>query len=120
MASPRIRTLIINTEQPQHLVMFWSSFLEVDIKQDDPGSGIVWLQPDTDGGVNLGFQRVHAKLGHHTETHLDIAVSGLDHALRRIEELGGRLVQRNTLDSGFEWRVCADPDGNEFCIFVGH
>jgi predicted enzyme related to lactoylglutathione lyase len=120
MASPRIRTLIINTEQPQHLVMFWASFLEVDIKEGDADSGIVWLNPDTDGGVNLGFQRVHAKLGHHTETHLDISVSGLEHAQRRIEELGGRLVQRHALDHGFEWRVCADPDGNEFCIFTEH
>jgi hypothetical protein len=29
-------------------------------------------------------------------------------------------VQRHTLDHGFEWRVCADPDGNEFCIFTEH
>jgi predicted enzyme related to lactoylglutathione lyase len=118
MPSPRIRTVVINTEQPQHLVMFWSSFLEVDIQQDDEDEGIVWLKPDTEGGVKLALQRVHAKLGHHTETHLDISVSGLASAQRRIEELGGRLVQRHTLDNGFEWRVCADPDGNEFCIFV--
>lgn len=120
MPSPRIRTIIINTEQPQHLVTFWSSFLGVEIQKDEPDSGIVWLCPDTEGGVNLGFQRVHAKLGHHTEMHLDIAVAGLDRAQRRIEDLGGRLVQRNTLDHGFEWRVCADPDGNEFCILLDH
>lgn len=117
MAKPHLRTVIINTEQPQHLVTFWSSFLEVDIRHDDEEAGIVWLEPDTDGGVGIGLQRVHAKLGHHTEVHLDIAVPHLDRAQRRIEELGGKLVQRHTSPNGFEWRVCADPDGNEFCIF---
>ncbi len=71
VAHARIRTIIINSEQPDLLVGFWSRLLGVAVLEHDDEAGIVWLAPDTEGGVNLGFQ----------------------------------------------WRVMADPDGKEFCIF---
>lgn len=110
--------MIVNSTDIERLATFWSQVLGVERSEHDPEAGIIWLRADTPGGVNLGFQRVDRKLGHHTETHLDIAVDDLDEAERRIERLGGRLVRRSRLANGFEWRVLADPDGNELCIFV--
>jgi len=114
---PRLRTVIINTTDSAALAAFWAGFMGVDVRKADPGAGIVWLRPDTEGGVNLGFQQVAAKLAAHTETHLDISVDDLDATQRAIESLGGSVVKVNRLQNGFEWRVMADPDGNEFCIF---
>ena len=47
--------------------------------------------------------------------HLDIEVSDLDEALRRVTSVGGRLVTRVDNEFG-SLVVCADPDGNEFCL----
>lgn len=118
MALGRIRTVIVNTTRPPELAAFWSALLGVDVAVDDPTAGIIWLRPDTEGGTNLGFQRVDHPRSGRTETHVDVAVDDLDDAQRRIEQLGGRVVSINRLADGFEWRVVTDLDGNEFCIFV--
>lgn len=116
MPSPRIVTVIVNSEQPDRLVEFWRAFFQTEVQFS--GAGITWLKPTAEGAVNLGVQQVERKLGGHTETHLDIAVDDLDGAQAVVEELGGRLEAVHRLDNGFEWRVMRDPDGNEFCIFV--
>ncbi len=119
VAHAHIRTIIVNSERPEALVAFWSDILGVEVAERDDEASIVWLAPDSEGGVNLGFQRVAAKLATHTEVHVDVSVDDLDATERTVIELGGALVKRNMLASGFQWRVMADPDGNEFCIFRG-
>lgn len=119
MPSPRIRTVILNARDVEAMVAFWSAFLEVPVQERDDESGIVWLAPHTDGGVNIGIQRVDHALAPVTQVHLDVAVDDLDAATASIERLGGRLVKVNRLAGGFEWRVVADPAGHELCIFRG-
>ena len=48
--------------------------------------------------------------------HLDIEVSDLEQALKRVETLGGRLVNRVPNPGVGPFVICADPDGNEFCL----
>jgi predicted enzyme related to lactoylglutathione lyase len=120
MTSPRIRTIIINAEDPAVVVAFWAAFLDVTVQDADDDAGIVWLRPQTVGGVNLGVQRVEHAPSAGTEVHVDIAVDDLDQAMATVEGLGGRLRQANRLENGFEWRVMCDPAGHEFCIFVEH
>ena len=114
---PHIRTVIINAEDQPRLLAFWSGLLDVAIRGPQDQS-IVWLEADTPGGVNLGIQQVASKIGTHTEAHVDVAVEDLDAAQQRIEDLGGRLVQVHRTGDGFTWRVVADPEDNEFCIFA--
>ena len=118
MPSPRIRTVVINAEDPALLVAFWSGFFDVEVREDDPESGIVWLQPSSPGGVSIAIQRVAEHSVPTTHVHLDVAVDDLDLATATIERLGGRVNKVNRLDNGFEWRVVQDPVGHEFCIFV--
>ena len=47
--------------------------------------------------------------------HIDIDVSDLDAAVRRVQELGGNKL-RELNEYGIKWAVMADPDGNEFCL----
>lgn len=116
MPSPRIVTVIVNSERPDELVAFWCGFFHTEIQFSE--AGITWLKPTTEGGVNVGIQHVERKVGTHTEIHLDIRVDDLDDAQSTVEELGGALVKINRLDNGFEWRVLTDTDGNEFCVFA--
>lgn len=118
MAFAHLHTVILNTVRQEESVTFWSAFLDVDVATDDPETRIVWLRPDTDGGVNIGFQLVDRPLDAHIETHLDLAVADLDEAQARVEALGGRVVAVNRLANGFEWRVMADTEHREFCLYA--
>lgn len=118
MTSPRIRTIIVNAEDATAVAAFWAAFLDVTVQEVDDEAGIVWLRPQSAGGVNLGVQRVEHLRSAGSQVHVDIAVDDLDQATMAIERLGGRLQQVNRLENGFEWRVMCDPAGHEFCIFV--
>jgi len=111
---PRIDTICINSEHPTRLIAFWTAFLETEVAATV--KGITWLKPPAGGGAGLSIQQVDQKVAGHTDTHLDIHVDDLDAAQRSVEGLGGSLRSVQHLDDGFEWRIMADPDGNEFCI----
>ena len=67
-------------------------------------------------GISLVLQQVpEEKALLKNRLHLDIEVSDIDHALEQVEALGGRLVRSVTNEVG-SIAVCADPDGNEFCL----
>lgn len=47
--------------------------------------------------------------------HVDFETDEMDAAVALVVELGGQAL--HTIDNGFAgFTVCADPDGNEFCI----
>ncbi|MEN9645244.1 MAG: hypothetical protein RL238_1913 [Actinomycetota bacterium] len=116
MPAPRITTVIINAEQPERLISFWCAVFQTEVAVQD--AGITWLARQAEGAVGFGIQQVDRKRGTHTETHLDIEVDDLDVAQQQVEALGGSLLAVRRLPDGFEWRVMADPDGNEFCLFT--
>jgi predicted enzyme related to lactoylglutathione lyase len=62
-----------------------------------------------------GLQKVFEPKAGCNRVKLDAGVDDLDAGQDRIEELGGVLVESHEV-GGFEWRVMADPEGNEFCI----
>jgi len=47
--------------------------------------------------------------------HLDVRVTELDQAAARAVGLGGRELAPHD-ESGRQWRVMSDPEGNEFCL----
>ena len=119
MAAPRISTVVINTTDASALASFWAELLEVTVPGDSAGASMIRLPTDATSGVILALQQVDSVDGH-SQTHLDIEVDDLDLAQQSIESAAGTLVQTNRTASGFEWRICADPHGNEFCIFARH
>ena len=71
-------------------------------------------------GLVVGFQQVPDVKSGKNRLHLDLIVDDLDGATAEIEGLGGRWLepgQTRELE-GFQWRLMADPDGNEFDIDV--
>ena len=66
-------------------------------------------------GPDLVLQEVPEVKSGKNRVHLDIEVPDLGAGLRRVAAAGGRLVTR--VDNEFCGHiVCADPDGNEFCL----
>jgi hypothetical protein len=50
--------------------------------------------------------------------HLDLRVEDLPAEVERLEQLGARRLSIELTEHGFRWFVLADPEGNEFCVFV--
>ena len=68
-----------------------------------------------ESGPDLVLQEVAEVKSGKNRVHLDIEVPDLEAGLRRVTSNGGRLV--TPVDTEFGGHiVCADPDGNEFCL----
>ena len=66
-------------------------------------------------GPDLVLQEVPEVKSGKNRVHLDIEVPDLEEGLHRVNSAGGRLVTRVDNEFGSHI-VCADPDGNEFCL----
>jgi predicted enzyme related to lactoylglutathione lyase len=118
MATATVGAVVINVVDIEREQAFWSELLGVGVARAFPGF-FVWLEPQHPGGVSVALQKVEAPKSGRNRVHLDTGVDDLDAAQARIEELGGSLVETHDM-VGFQWRVMADPEGNEFCIAAGN
>lgn len=69
-------------------------------------------------GPPLLLQRVQEPKQHKNRMHLDLAVGNLEPELQRLTTLDATILSDECSEIGFRWSVLADPEGNEFCIFV--
>jgi predicted enzyme related to lactoylglutathione lyase len=115
----RLGWIQVDCADPEVLASFWSEVLGAQI--DSPPLGnpphYVGLVPHTPDEPVLSFQRVPETKTTKNRLHFDISVDDVEAATVRIEALGGRrLHTRDFNEYGFNWRVMADPEGNEFCL----
>jgi len=93
--------------------MFWSELLGVEV------NGIMepfaFIEPAPGRKIDLWLQRVPEEKAGKNRVHLDFAVPDLAATERRVVELGGSLGDRHEWGK-YRWRICRDPEGNEFDI----
>ncbi|HWF42242.1 MAG TPA: VOC family protein [Acidothermaceae bacterium] len=111
--------LVIDAIDPERLTRFWSAILDVEVDSSIGDGQFIVLSPNKDG-LTVGFQRVPEHKTGKNRVHLDLVVADLEAATAEIEELGGRWLEPGTTRDleGFQWRIMADPEGNEFDIDV--
>jgi predicted enzyme related to lactoylglutathione lyase len=109
--------LAIDSTDPERLTHFWCAVLGVEVDSSIGDGQFIVLSPTKDG-LTVGFQRVPEQKVGKNRVHLDLVVEDLDAATQEIESLGGRWLEPgNTRElEGFQWRIMADPEGNEFDI----
>ncbi len=108
--------ITIDCLEPATLASFWAQVLdtEVDTAMDD--GRFVFLK-GSDTLPVVCFQRVPEVKAVKGRTHLDLSVTDLAAATKRIQELGGSWPEETERKlEGFVWRTLADPEGNEFDI----
>jgi predicted enzyme related to lactoylglutathione lyase len=105
----------VDALDPEALAAFWAGLLGTTVR--GRWEQYVGLHPTGAGLPRMVFQRVAARGEGKPALHLDLHVpaAGLDGAVARVEALGGRLVEA-VQQAGQHWRVCADPEGNPFCL----
>jgi catechol 2,3-dioxygenase-like lactoylglutathione lyase family enzyme len=122
-ANPRLALVstVLDTPDPAGLARFYARLLGWRVRTDEPEW--VTLRPPG-GGRGLSFQRESAYArpvwparpgDQQMMSHLDIAVDDLDGALAHAIVCGASLAPFQPQD---DVRVCLDPDGHPFCLFV--
>jgi predicted enzyme related to lactoylglutathione lyase len=110
-----VGSVVINVIDFDRAKQFWTALLGVGVAQEFPG--FAWLERQHDGGIVVALQQVDTPKHGRNRVHVDTGVVDLDEGQRRIEEIGGSLVEEHEV-LGYRWRIMADPEGNEFCIGV--
>ena len=110
----RIEAVTVDVADLDRAMAFWSAVLGVTF---GPSVMPQFRRGTVAPGVALVLQQVpESKPPLKNRMHMDVEVAVVDEALRQVEALGGSFV-RAVHDEGFDpFYVCADPDGNEFCL----
>ncbi|WP_433527917.1 VOC family protein [Micromonospora sp. CA-263727] len=117
----RLTTVNLDTPDPAALARFYARLLGWDIEVEEADDVI--LRP-AGGGVGLSFQRERAyqrptwpaEAGRQQMMmHLEIGVEDLPAALDHALACGGTLAEFQPQE---DVRVCLDPDGHPFCLWL--
>ena len=120
-ASFTLTAAVLDTADPPGLARFYQALLGWPIASEDPTW--VTLRP-AGGGAGLSFQLEPdhvppvwpARGGEpQMQLHLDIEVDDLEAAVADVLAAGGRLAEHQPQD---DVRVCLDPAGHPFCVWV--
>ncbi len=122
MPSFSLTAAVLGTPDPGGLARFYQRLLGWPIGTEE--EGWVTLRPEG-GGTGLSFQLEADHVpptwpsgpgDQQMQLHLDIRVDDLDAAVALATEAGATVAQFQPQD---DVRVCLDPAGHPFCLFVG-
>ncbi len=115
--------VVLDTPEPLALARFYADLMGWKIVADDPDPTWVVLE-GPGGGTHLSFQLEpdlrrprwpSTRSDQQMMIHLDLQVEDLEAATARAIELGATLAGYQPQE---HVRVCADPVGHIFCLFV--
>jgi predicted enzyme related to lactoylglutathione lyase len=112
-----LEAVTIDCAEPVALARFWAAVFGSELGEiDGDPPRFVDVAP-VPGVPLLCFQRVREAKTVKNRVHLDVTVTDIEAATEAIEALGGARVDRDLrYDLGCQFRVVADPEGNEFCL----
>jgi predicted enzyme related to lactoylglutathione lyase len=110
----RLEQITFACEDTKLMAAFWAELLDGYTAEE---AGESWRA--LGDGPTLGFNRMQKSPTIELPIHLDVNVPDREAELKRILELGGRLVETKSHSIGELseiWTVMRDPEGNGFCI----
>jgi predicted enzyme related to lactoylglutathione lyase len=112
----RISFLTIDANDPARLAVFWCEVLGTRVEETSDEGRFVFLAAAN--GHILSFQRVSESKSVKNRVHLDIRVENLETATDAVLALDGTWDGIEWALDDARWRTLADPEGNEFDIYV--
>ena len=111
--------IVLDTQDPEPLVDFYCKLQGIEVLLTLRDGQWTALTANREGLMLVLQQVPEAKSGKN-RAHFDVVVDDLDDATTRVEELGGRWIEPGKTHEleGFSWRCMADPEGNEFCLYL--
>jgi predicted enzyme related to lactoylglutathione lyase len=112
----RLAHITFSCQDPARVAEFWGALLDYETAP----AGDSWLATDPlEEGTRLLFNRMPKSPTIEVPIHVDVNVPDREAELRRVLELGGRLVETKSHrveELEETWTVMRDPEGNGFCI----
>ncbi|MGY1710883.1 VOC family protein [Geodermatophilus sp. SYSU D00758] len=117
----RLTATVLDTPDPQVLARFYARLLGFRVDEDSP-EWVTLRAPD--GGAGLSFQREERHVrpvwpagdgDPRMQAHLDIAVDDLEAAVALAVEAGATVAGHQPQE---HVRVCLDPAGHPFCLYL--
>lgn len=108
-----IGSIVVNTNDMQRAVAFWTEALGYEIRQDDK-TFTVLQDPDRRWAL-LSLQLTNEIKFSRNRLHLDLFTDDQEGEIARLEALGAQRIPWNYPDED-DFVVLVDPDGNEFCV----
>ena len=113
----RLEAIVVDVHDMTRAEKFWSAVTGLTFGPSyEPQFRRATILPATGLSLVLQLQLEPEKKAGKNRMHLDFDVADVEQALKKVETLGGKLVRRVVSKSGAGFVVCADPDGNEFCL----
>lgn len=112
----RVSFLTIDANDPARLPAFWCEVLGTHVEETSDEGRFVFLAAAN--GYILSFQRVPEQKSVKNRVHLDIRVEDLGTATDAVLGLDGTWDGNERALDDARWRTLADPEGNEFDIYV--
>jgi predicted enzyme related to lactoylglutathione lyase len=111
--------IVLDTQDPEPLVDFYTALQGVEVLVSYAEGQYHALAPNREG-LMLVLQKVPEPKVGKNRAHFDLVVDDLEGPTARVQELGGRWLEPGTTHEleGFSWRCMADPEGNEFCLYL--
>jgi len=111
--------IVLDTQDPEPLIDFYCKLQGIEVLLTLRDGQWTALTANREGLMLVLQQVPEAKSGKN-RAHFDVVVDDLDGATTQVEELGGRWIEpgRTHELEGFSWRCMADPEGNEFCLYL--
>jgi predicted enzyme related to lactoylglutathione lyase len=111
--------IVLDSQDPDRLATFYGALQGIETLAVYGDGQYHALTPNREG-LLVVLQRVPEPKVGKNRAHFDIVVDDLDAETARVEELGGRWIEpgkTHELET-FSWRCMADPEGNEFCLYL--
>jgi hypothetical protein len=111
----RLHELVVDSADPEAACAWWADVLAAR-RSGRPEKGWYWLEEVPGlpfGGID--FVPVPEPKTVKNRIHWDVSVADVT-AIEALVERGAGVLRRP--DEEIEWTVMADPEGNEFCVFV--
>lgn len=112
----RVSFLTIDANDPARLAAFWCEVLGTHVVETSDEGRFVFLA--VANGYILSFQRVPEQKSVKNRVHLDIRVEDLGTATDAVLGLDGTWDGNERALDDARWRTLADPEGNEFDVYV--
>jgi predicted enzyme related to lactoylglutathione lyase len=107
--------LVLDCANPEALAEFWAPAL--GYANVGSAGSYVMLLPADGSGPQLLLQKVGEPKATKNRMHFDIHVADIEVEAERLEALGARRVQHDSMEEhGTHWVLMADPEDNEFCV----
>ncbi|MCG8353313.1 MAG: VOC family protein [Chloroflexales bacterium] len=106
-----VTTLVIDCEDIEACIHFWTNALGVEVEGRDDVYAYLGTAV---GSLRLFLQQVPEGKSAKSRMHIDFETDNIEAEVERLERFGGRRVQHVE-----RWWIMADPCGNEFCVVNG-